>query len=243
GDESESDSATELEDEPGSGDEDILFPSLGEIDFVQDEDGEQAAEPADADVCEQCLAIKHGVQFSGVVYVPCAAHTLQLAVDEAVNVPAVQSAIKRAQRLAKKLRTHHYSVQVKRKGFTKAVLSNDTRWGSTYAMMESLIKLQPAIEEICEEEEAAKAALAASKKRKKTDKKNKKKSKTGKSKKNSKTDEHTENSKGNEGKRKKKERALPNLSPYQWRQIVAYCTALEPAAMTTKKLQAADLTA
>ncbi|KAE8748652.1 hypothetical protein FOCC_FOCC004663 [Frankliniella occidentalis] len=213
GDEDGSDiSDTEPEEngeEKSSADECDPFPSLAESTF-EHEDGDN--------LCQECLALKHGVQFSGVTYVPCAAHTLQLAVGDALNLSPILSLTKKARKMATKLRTHRYAVRLEQLGLTKPVLNNETRWSSTYTMMESLLKLRTGIEQIVEEEEKAQK-------------------KSGKRKKSTTMPKETTPAP------RKKTRKLQNLSPYQWRQVKAYCKALEPAAICTVKLQASDLTA
>lgn len=76
-----------------------VFPSIEELPLPEVDVG--------SDVCEECPVVKNAVQFSGVVYVPRAAPTLQLAVGDAVKTPSIQSLIRKARTLSAKLRTHH----------------------------------------------------------------------------------------------------------------------------------------
>ncbi len=75
--------------------------------------------------------------------VRCAAHTLQLAVDDALKAnDGVKPVIGKVRNLAHFLRTPTNVRQLKTAGKPLPVLDVVTRWGSTYAMLKSVSALR-----------------------------------------------------------------------------------------------------
>ena len=103
-----------------------------------------------------------GVEIGGIKFIPCVAHTLQLAVKDFVKDREVASVIATAKDLARKLRTPTFRYLISAKGHNLPRLDNETRWSSTFLLIQSLLSLQ----EICKELESEgkiKAARGGSK--------------------------------------------------------------------------------
>lgn len=73
--------------------------------------------------------------------VRCSAHTLQLAVDDALKEQRSSNLISKARRVAKKLRTQNVVTLLKRMGHKRAIVDCPTRWHSTHDMLERLLEL------------------------------------------------------------------------------------------------------
>lgn len=72
----------------------------------------------------------------------CSAHTLQLAVDDALKEKGVSNVIAKACRVAKKLRTPNVVAVIKRMDHKRAIVDCPTRWHSTHDMLERLCELR-----------------------------------------------------------------------------------------------------
>lgn len=79
-------------------------------------------------------------QFSLITQVRCAAHTLQLAVNDALKIP--MSCIAKARQICKKLRTSTFIPLLQKFNLKKPVIDCPTRWSSTYDMLQRLIELR-----------------------------------------------------------------------------------------------------
>lgn len=77
-----------------------------------------------------------------ICIVKCAAHTLQLAVNDACKNPEIQLSFASARRIIKKLRTPTYSMALRAENKNKPILDCPTRWNSTIDMIESLFTLK-----------------------------------------------------------------------------------------------------
>lgn len=86
------------------------------------------------------LEIELDCMMSGHVLrsVRCSAHTLQLAVDDALKEQRSSNLISKARRVAKKLRTQNVVTLLKRMGHKRAIVNSPTRWHSTHDMLERL---------------------------------------------------------------------------------------------------------
>ncbi|CAL8358594.1 unnamed protein product [Merluccius merluccius] len=78
--------------------------------------------------------------------VRCAAHTLQLAVDDALK--QVSNIIAKARHVAKRLRTQNVVCVLKRMGHKRAIVDCATRWHSTHDMLERLLELKTFCEDM-----------------------------------------------------------------------------------------------
>lgn len=79
-----------------------------------------------------------------ILGVRCAAHTLQLVVDDAFKNAAkgISSLIQKARRLVKKLRTQTFLYMLKKQNLKKPIIDCPTRWSSTVVMLERLLLLK-----------------------------------------------------------------------------------------------------
>ncbi|KYM94576.1 Zinc finger BED domain-containing protein 4, partial [Cyphomyrmex costatus] len=79
----------------------------------------------------------------------CAAHTLQLTVDDALKrAKPISQLISKARNLAKKLRTQTFIYLIRKQNFKKPTLDCPTRWCSTIDMLENLLLFQDYCEEL-----------------------------------------------------------------------------------------------
>lgn len=74
--------------------------------------------------------------------VRCAAHTLQLAVDDAMKKSSVKATVAKAREVCKKLRCPNVMMMIKKLNLRKPILNCPTRWHSTHDMLERLLELQ-----------------------------------------------------------------------------------------------------
>lgn len=79
-----------------------------------------------------------------ILGVRCAAHTLQLAVNDALQNAAagISSLIKKARKIVKKLRTQTFLYMLKKQNLKKPIIDCPTRWCSTMIMLERLLLLK-----------------------------------------------------------------------------------------------------
>ena len=87
------------------------------------------------------------IELQDVLSIKCAAHTLQLAVKDALNNNSHQATISQCRRLAKKLRTPGVMNILKTKNFPMPIVDVVTRWGSIFDMISRLVKLRPFIDD------------------------------------------------------------------------------------------------
>lgn len=88
------------------------------------------------------LEIDSVIQGKVLRSVRCSAHTLQLAVDDALKDKGVSNLIGKARRVAKKLRAPNVVAVLKRMGRKRAIIDCPTRWHSTHDMLERLSELR-----------------------------------------------------------------------------------------------------
>ncbi len=85
---------------------------------------------------------------ANIEHMRCAAHTLQLAICDSIKNFRAARVIEKMRNVAKEARTPKLS-EIIRKRTNKAVLLNmETRWASTFMMIDSLIQLRPTIKEM-----------------------------------------------------------------------------------------------
>lgn len=82
--------------------------------------------------------------------VRCAAHTLQLTVNDVLKKPTMIKKIAKTRKLAKKLRTPNIATILKNMGLKQAKLDMPTRWSSCYDMLERLLELKSFCDEFQE---------------------------------------------------------------------------------------------
>ncbi|KAE8739238.1 hypothetical protein FOCC_FOCC015268 [Frankliniella occidentalis] len=85
--------------------------------------------------------------------VKCAAHTLQLAIvdDSIKKIASVSTLLAKCRVVVKKLRAETYRKKLKKVHLAIPVHDNDTRWNTSYAMLESLLKVRGYVEDDLED--------------------------------------------------------------------------------------------
>ncbi|CAK1590295.1 unnamed protein product [Parnassius mnemosyne] len=131
--------------------EQALKTSIQENEDDSDDDENEIMEMASDEVnfiLEDYLESEHYT----VAAVRCAAHTLQLAVLDALGSESssIQTMLTNAREVIKKLRTTVYQHLLKRMGAKKPVVDCPTRWSSTYDMLIRLLELRPTCTEYYE---------------------------------------------------------------------------------------------
>ena len=69
----------------------------------------------------------------------CAAHTLQLAVNDVLKETNFRNVLEKARKVVKKTRTQNLRLVFQREKHTLPILDCETRWGTTFLMLQSLI--------------------------------------------------------------------------------------------------------
>ena len=90
----------------------------------------------------------------GIASVKCAAHTLQLAVNDVVKKRQFNETIEAARKIVKKTRNHNLRLVFRKHQQSLPVLDCETRWGSTYVMLDSLCKNKGFLSELALTNEA-----------------------------------------------------------------------------------------
>jgi hypothetical protein len=96
----------------------------------------------DASDLDLNLPSHFGVSKHLVTPIRCAAHTLQLAVEDALKESSPAETITRARVLAKKLRTQAMLNLIKQLQLPKPMLDCPTRWSATHDMLKRLLELK-----------------------------------------------------------------------------------------------------
>ncbi|KAK5866652.1 hypothetical protein PBY51_020825 [Eleginops maclovinus] len=91
----------------------------------------------------QLDSVSHGHVLRSV---RCAAHTLQLAVDDSLK--QASNIIAKARRVAKRLRSQNVVCVLKRMGHKRAIVDCATRWHSTHDMLQRLLELKTFCEDM-----------------------------------------------------------------------------------------------
>lgn len=109
-------------------------------------DDEEEESDADTEVCDESqepvVEIDSVVQGHVLRSVRCSAHTLQLAVEDALKDKGVSNVIAKARCVAKRLRTTNVVAVLKRMGHKRVIVDCPTRWHSTHDMLDQLCKLR-----------------------------------------------------------------------------------------------------
>lgn len=87
---------------------------------------------------------------TNVTHMRCGVHTLQLAIQDGLKQSRIKDVLGRARKLAVELRTPKINEVLKRKHSVVAVLDQDTRWGSSFQMVDRIIRLKEVIKEMCD---------------------------------------------------------------------------------------------
>jgi len=75
----------------------------------------------------------------GISHVRCGVHTLQLAIQDGLKTKSASAMIGKIRNIAVELRTPKLSEKLKKSGGKVAVLDQETRWGSTYLMVDRVL--------------------------------------------------------------------------------------------------------
>jgi hypothetical protein len=120
-------------------------PDELESDSDEDEDISQEGEDGNELMEELVTSLP-----DSIAHVRCGVHTLQLAIQDGLKNANAASMIARIRNLAVELRTPKISEKVKKAGLRMAVLDQETRWGSTYLMVERVLELKGFVNESVE---------------------------------------------------------------------------------------------
>ncbi|KAL4092039.1 hypothetical protein QTP88_026613 [Uroleucon formosanum] len=81
-------------------------------------------------------------QFLMTTCVRCAVHTFQLSVNDTLKERSISDILSKARKVAKSLRAQTYAAWLKIEGLKHAILDIETRWNSTYNMLNRLLELR-----------------------------------------------------------------------------------------------------
>ncbi|KAM7280968.1 zinc finger BED domain-containing protein 4-like [Ixodes scapularis] len=121
------------------------FHGVHAINGAESDDDEQFWNESESDIIfEELLGAGSGIAVTGVALrgVRCAAHTLQLAVEDALKSADVKVLLDKCRAICKKLRVPTTMMLVKKLNLKKPILDCPTRWNSTCDMLERLIELK-----------------------------------------------------------------------------------------------------
>lgn len=119
---------------------------------AQDEDSSSDEDNDEDDHNEEAeRALDNSVKMSlpvTISHVRCAMHTLQLAILDGLDSQHAKGLIGKIRAVATEARTPKVSEYMKKEMKLTAFLDQDTRWGSTYMMVDRILQLKPAIVEL-----------------------------------------------------------------------------------------------
>ena len=109
----------------------------------EDEDNEDDdVEPSDLDLeaaCPPCCE-----------HMRCAAHTLQLAVGDGLKHKSIKGIVAKLRNVAKEARNPNIEKILKKTAKKVALIDMETRWGSTYLMIDRLVEMRPFLEDMAD---------------------------------------------------------------------------------------------
>ena len=97
---------------------------------------------------ETSLAFRYDSEFKTMTHMQCAAHTLQLAIRDGLKPRHVASLISKIRQVVVAARSPKIDAILRRNTNKGAILDQATRWGSTYLMLERLLKHKSALMDI-----------------------------------------------------------------------------------------------
>jgi hypothetical protein len=116
-----------------------VLPDLDvEVSHVREEEEDELLGQVEASLSSLPINISH---------VRCGVHTLQLAIVDGLKTPHAAALIGKLRSLAVELRTPKISEKLRREGLRMAVIDVETRWGSTYLMIDRVVELRAFISE------------------------------------------------------------------------------------------------
>lgn len=124
-------------------------------DILREEDISDDESDSDLEYSDQLLEVNFqsndDVPYE-ITSVRCAAHSLQLAIQDALREDESLPTIEQARSIVRKLRTPTMKNNIKSSKKNKAILDNNTRWNSTFDMLERLKTLKDFCSEVPGEE-------------------------------------------------------------------------------------------
>ncbi|XP_018376455.1 PREDICTED: uncharacterized protein LOC108769763 [Trachymyrmex cornetzi] len=135
-------------------DNNILEENENNIDYNSEENEANEYEIDNLSVFENINVIEdltsnNETSILSLTGIRCAAHTLQLAVDDALKrAKSISQLILKARNLAKKLRTQTFIYLIRKQNLKKPTLDCPTQWCSIIDMLENLLLLQDYCEEL-----------------------------------------------------------------------------------------------
>lgn len=124
-------SAARLLDDAAKDDEDLNYD---ENDFFRDNQFDRTGEIGKT-VSELLCAAYTGLQLQSVTGIKCAAHSLQLAVNEGLEESDAAAIIFKCREKIKKLRNQVYLIEFRNRGAKYPIIDVETRWSSCYLMV------------------------------------------------------------------------------------------------------------
>ena len=115
----------------------------GDATEQQDEDDHDSD---DEDIGEGSMDMSSVIPI-GIEHQRCGAHTIQLAVKDGIDNSRANNLIHAARNVVKEGRKPTISEVFRKQAQKTLIIDVETRWGSTYLMLERLVELEPFIQE------------------------------------------------------------------------------------------------
>ena len=115
----------------------------GDATEQQDEDDHDSD---DEDIGEGSMDMSSIIPI-GIEHQRCGAHTIQLAVKDGIDNSRANNLIHAARNVVKEGRKPTISEVFRKQAQKTLIIDVETRWGSTYLMLERLVELEPFIQE------------------------------------------------------------------------------------------------
>lgn len=117
----------------------------------EDEDKSESVDDTELEALAGDLALLENLSLgTDVTHMRCGVHTLQLAIQDGLKQSRIKDVIGRARNVAVQLRIPKTHELLKKNYKLVAVLDQETRWGSTFQMVDRIIQLREAIKDMCD---------------------------------------------------------------------------------------------